>query len=608
MSAPSPFVEFSAANLELSVPACFEREAARHRERLAVTSERHALTYGDLNEAANRLARMVLALRGPDPGPVALLLGHDALAVVAIMAALKAGKTYVLLDPRTIPSHLNALLRDAGPSLLITSPDYLGLARQLLPAGVDLLDVGAIDPEVSAEDLGMHVPPHVPAVISYTSGSTGEPKGVVSCHRDVLHRMMTYVNVVRARPGDRLSVLHGLSTTGYRNLFGALLTGATACLYDLRQGGLTALATWIGRERITICHAAASVFRHVAATVPEGGYPALRVMWLGAEPVVPTDVELYRSRLPDTCILINGLSTTETGTVCHFVMDKATPVPDDVVPVGYPARDKEVLLLDEDGHDVGMDRVGEIAVRSEYLADGYWQRHDLTAKAFLPDPAGGTARLYRTGDLGRRLSDGRLVHAGRKDASPKLRGLFVDIRAVETMLLGHPGIRDAVVSIREDQPEEPRLVAYLVAAEGAAPTVNTLRRALGEALPAHMVPTVFVYLQALPRTPNGKVDRSALPIPDGQRLTTGSTYTRPRTPIEETLARIWVEVLLVDSVGVDDEFMDLGGDSLRAARIINRVRQVFGLDAPGARLLDARTVAQMAVAIVEHLLSSGDLE
>lgn len=330
-------------------------------------------------------------------------------------------------------------------------------------------------------------------------------------------------------------------------------------------------------------------------------------MWVGGEPVVPTDVELYRSRLPDTCVLINGLSSTETGTVCHFVMDKTTPVPDDVVPVGYPARDKEVLLLDEQGHDVGMDRVGEIVVRSEYLADGYWQRHDLTARAFLPDPAGGTARLYRTGDLGRRLSDGRLVHAGRKDASPKLRGLFVDIRAVETMLLGHPGIRDAVVSVREDQPEESRLVAYLVAAEGAAaPTVNTLRRALDDALPAHMVPTVFVYLQALPRTPNGKVARSALPTPDGQRLTMGSTYTRPCTPIEEMLARIWTEVLLVDSVGIHDEFMDVGGDSLRAARIINRVREAFGVGALIARLLDARTVAQMAVAITANLLSPGD--
>jgi len=428
----------------------------------------------------------------------------------------------------------------------------------------------------------------------------------VSCHRDVLHRMMTYVNVVRARPGDRLSVLHALSTGGYRNVFGALLTGATACLYDLRRDGLTALAAWIGRERITICHAAASVFRHVAAAVPEGGYPALRVLWLGAEPVVPSDVELYRSRFPDTCVLINGLSATETGTICHFVMDKTAAVPDDVVPVGYPARDKEVLLLDEDGHDVGMNQVGEIVVRSEYLADGYWQRHDLTARAFLPDPAGGTARLYRTGDLGRRLSDGRLVHAGRKDASPKLRGLFVDIRAVETMLIGHPGIRDAVVSVREDQPAEPRLVAYLVAAEGAAPAVSTLRRALGEALPAHMVPTVFVFLQALPRTPNGKVARSALPIPDGQRLTMGGTYTRPRTPIEEMVARIWAEVLLVDAVGIHDEFMDLGGDSLRAARIINRVREAFGVDAPSARLLDARTVAQMALAITEYLLSLED--
>jgi acyl carrier protein len=160
-----------------------------------------------------------------------------------------------------------------------------------------------------------------------------------------------------------------------------------------------------------------------------------------------------------------------------------------------------------------------------------------------------------------------------------------------------------VVSVREDQPEEPRLVAYVVVAEGAAPMVSTLRRALGDALPAHMVPTVFVYLQALPRTPNGKVARSALPSPDGQRPTLSSTYARPRTRIEETLAGIWAEVLLVDPVGIHDEFLDLGGDSLRAARIIARGREAFGVDVPAARLLGARTVAHMAVTITEHLLS-----
>jgi hypothetical protein len=255
------------------------------------------------------------------------------------------------------------------------------------------------------------------------------------------------------------------------------------------------------------------------------------------------------------------------------------------------------LLLDAQGREVGVDQIGEIAVRSRYIAPGYWRRPELTRSKFLPDPAGGGAVIYHTGDLGRLLSDGRLQFMGRADSQIKVRGNRVEIAEIELALLDVDNVKEAVVVQRPDATGEPCLVAYLVPVHRPAPTVSALRRALTDVLPAHMLPAVFVMLDMLPLAPSGKVDRRALPEPGRARPDLATPFVAPGLPVLKQLAEIWAEVLGIAEVGIHDNFLDLGGHSLHAAQILSRVIRTLRVDLPVQALFDAPTVAEMAVAI-----------
>jgi len=258
------------------------------------------------------------------------------------------------------------------------------------------------------------------------------------------------------------------------------------------------------------------------------------------------------------------------------------------------------LLLDETGQEVGASQTGEIAVRSEHLALGYWRRPDLTEAAFFRDPRGGNSRLYLTGDLGMMHPDGCLIHMGRKDFQVKIRGNRVEVTEIEAGLLKLESVQAAVVHAQADDAGGQRLVAYVVPAEGKAPTIGDLRGALALTLPDYMIPSAFVFMDAIPVVPNGRVDRRALPLPGNSRPTLGVSYMVPRTPIEEELVKIWTEVLSLNKVGIHDNFFDLGGHSLAATRILSRVINKFQLQIPLQSLFAARTIAELAKVILEH--------
>ena len=292
----------------------------------------------------------------------------------------------------------------------------------------------------------------------------------------------------------------------------------------------------------------------------------------------------------------------------QYCIDKATPVPEGLVPVGYACEDLEVLLLDETGAEVGGHDIGEVVVKSRYLSPGYWRQPALTNAVFLPDPAGSSARLYRTGDLGRRQPDGCLLYLGRKDLQVKVRGHRIEVAEVELALLEHPAVKEVVVVARQDQPDTTRLVAYLVVRTQPAPSSSALRHFLTEKLPDYMVPSAFVTLETLPLTPNNKVDRQALPAPDQARPELANPFTAPRTPIEAGLVHLWAEVLSLDAVGIHDSFLELGGDSLLATQIIARVINTWRVALPVRTLLEAPTVADMAFVIAQRQLEEATPE
>ena len=275
-------------------------------------------------------------------------------------------------------------------------------------------------------------------------------------------------------------------------------------------------------------------------------------------------------------------------------IDKQMQVPKGAVPVGYVVPDTQVLLLDDDGQEVPPTEVGEIAVKSRYLSPGYWRKPELTREVFLPDPEGGDERIYRTGDLGRMERDGCLVHLERKDLQVKVRGHRVEVAEIEMALLDLENVKEATVVARTHEGSEQRLVAYLVPAIQPPPSVSAVRAALAKKLPNQMIPSAFVTLDAFPLTPNGKLDRRALPAPDQGRPELEIPFVRPRTLEEETLAGIWTDVLGIDRVGIHDDFMELGGDSLLAAAMLVQLEEALGKKLPLAIMFEASTVAQLA--------------
>lgn len=607
------FIEFTKDEVEQSIASRFEKTARRYPNARAVKSKTQALTYDDLNQAANRVAHAIIERRGEANEPIALLLENDAPMIAAILGVLKAGKIYVPLDASYPRASLAYILDDSAARVVVTNTENLPLARELAHSGLELVNLDNMDGNSPAPNPDLAISPESLVYILYTSGSTGKPKGVVHNHRNVLHEIMNYTNAVHIGVDDRLALLSSPSfADAVRTTYSALLNGAGLYPLNIREEGLAHLTDWLIEQEITIYRSVPAVFRQFAgALTGSEKFPDLRAIYSAGDSVSKADVELYKKYFSPHCIFVNGLGASECLTFRWYFIDKETRISRSTVPVGHALEDMKVHLLDDDGKRVVFDQVGEMTIESRYLSPGYWRKPELTAAAFS-DAKGGSERTYRTGDLGRMSSDGCLEHLGRKDFQIKIRGHRIEASEVETALLGLETIKAAVVVARENGSGDPstgiktdlRLVAYLVPHERPGPAVHSLRRALEERLPDYMIPAVFVLLDALPLTPNGKVDRLALPAPDPTRPELGNPFVAPRSSIEEMIAGIWSQVLGLERVGVHDNFFDLGGHSLLATQIISRVRESCRIELSLRSFFDAPTVAELAD-VIQKLIDGG---
>jgi amino acid adenylation domain-containing protein len=598
-----PFITFNKEEIEQSIPDRFEQMVGLYPDRIAVRTRKHAFTYNALNKAANRVAQAILAKRGEEQEPVALLLENDAPTIAAILGTLKAGKIFVTIDPSDARARNAFLVEDSKANLIVTDKKHLSLAEELSQNALQLVNIDDFNTSLSDESPGLSIPSDALAFILYTSGSTGQPKGVLGNHRKGLHQTMTYTNAFHVCKDDRLSLLSSYgSAQATMIMWNALLSGAALYSLDLKEESLAHLAEWLMQEEISIMHVIVTLFRHLISTLTGAEcFPKLRLIRIGGSPVSKKDVELFEKHFPSDCRLVNGLSTSETGIISHAFIDRRIPILGSTVPVGYPVDDKEILLFDENGQEVGPNCVGEIAVKSRYLSPGYWRRPDLTRAKYLPDPNGGNERIYLTGDLGRMLPDGSLEYIGRKDLRVKIRGYTVETAEVEMRLLDHAAIKEAAVVAQDDQSGDKRLVAYFVPGRKPAPSISELQSFLKEKLPDYMVPSAFVMLDRLPLTPNGtKVDHRALPAPGQKRPELAIPFVAPRTSIEEKLVRIWSEVLSLDQVGIHDNFLELGGHSLLAMQIIAKINDAFQVDVSVRRFSEASTVEGLAE-LIENL-------
>jgi amino acid adenylation domain-containing protein len=586
------FTTFAKHEIEQSIADRFESQVSKYPSHVAVKSRTREWTYQALNCYADQVAQSVLSRQGDGEGRVALLFEHDAPMIAALLGALKAGKTYVPLDPSYPKERLAYILEDSQAGALITNDQNLALAQELAVDGITLINIDRLDS--AAPVAAIDVQPERLAYILYTSGSTGNPKGVMQSHRNVLHFVRAYTNNLHLHENDRLTLLSSYCfDAAVMDIYGALLNGATLYPIDIKQEGLAGLTERLQSEQITIYHSTPTVYRYVIKSLAEKiEFPEVRLVVLGGEEVKRSDVDLYKKHFADKCLLVNGLGPTEATVSLQYFIDRETKIPSQGVPVGYPVADTEILLLNRAGKRAEIR--GEIAIQCDHVALGYWRNEQATEAAFAPALAGVTGRVYRTGDMGRRLPDGAIVFEGRKDFQIKIRGFRVELGEIESAISQHRSVRENVVMLRKGASGESLLVAYLVLDSDDSSIVRELRESLKQKLPDYMLPASFVVLADLPLTASGKVNRRALPEPKDLSELSRVTVTLPRTLLEKKIAGIWSDVLGVKSVGVNDNFFELGGHSLLAVRLFSLIGKEFDTYLPLATLFQAPTVAQLA--------------
>jgi amino acid adenylation domain-containing protein len=596
------FIEFRREEIEQSIAERFASQVERYSQRVAVKTRNYEWTYEELDQTSNRVAQSILQVCGTSEARVALLFEHDAPMIAGMLGSLKAGQTYVPLDPHHPDERLLQVIEDSGAVALLTNNKNLAQATALKDhAGLQLINID----ELACVESSLGLPAVVPdrlAYILYTSGSTGQPKGVMQNHRNVLHYIRVYTNNLHLAADDRLTLFSSYCfDASVMDIYGALLNGATLYPIDLKEDGLVDLSQHLITEKITVYHSTPTVYRYFVNELTGANkqlqFPNLRLVVLGGEKVSKADVESYQQHFPEHCLFVNGLGPTEATVSLQNFIDKQTKISGENVPVGFPVDDTEVLLLNKAGKPAEIS--GEIAIKSRHVALGYWNNIDATARAFSTNGAGPNVRTYRTGDMGRRLADGRIKFEGRKDFQIKIRGFRVELGDIESALTQHPEVRECVVVAHENGSGDTKLVAYVVPAKVSATAVRDF---LKQKLPEYMVPGSFVMLDSLPQTSSGKLNRRALPAPESLETREDNKETvAPQTPLQKQLATIWSELLSVKVIGINDNFFELGGHSLLAVRLFAQIEKNLGKRLPLATLFQAPTVAQLALIIEKSI-------
>jgi amino acid adenylation domain-containing protein len=567
----------------------FDEQVRRRPEAIALRFDGTDMTYAELDQRADRLARQLRSLGVSTESAVGVFVERSFEMVVALVAILKAGGAYLPLHPTEAPDRFRDMLEQAGARVLLTHDRLIGRVPEIDATVVNLdgeietvPHPGPIEPGTTPDNL---------AYICYTSGSTGRPKGVAVRHRGVVRLVQSGDYASLTSDETFLQLCWLTFDPSAFEIWGSLLNGARLVIYRPGPLSLDDLADCIVREEVTTLWMTTGLF-HRMVDGHLASFRGLRQMLAGGDALSPTHVNNLLRAYPDL-LVVNGYGPTEDTcfTSCHAM----TEFVGDTVPIGRAVTDTRLYVLDENLQPVADGEWGLLYTSGSGLARGYIGRPAITAERFLPDPFHPGERMYSIGDVVRRNDEGVLEFRGRIDDQVKIDGYRVELGEVAAVLTGLPELKEAVVLAREDvMPGRKVLVAYVMPVSENERLVQDLRVALHDKLPRYMHPTVIIEMAEFPLTRGSKIDRRALPVPERQPRTVDTDYEAPRTPMEGLLADLLADTLALQEIGVHDDFFELGGNSLLAMDLLARIRSVLRADLPAAKFFENATVAGLA--------------
>lgn len=572
----------------LAAHEAFEQQAATSPSVTALVCRQQRFAYREVNERANRVAHYLRSLECAEQSCIGLYMARSADAVIACLGILKAGHICVPLDPQVPAVRLHEIIADARIDVVVASPELVDALPRYRP-GLTCTVPAEIDAGYASSNLSLAIRPDDPAYVSYTSGSTGRPKGVICSHRHLCH----------AAPASAAADVVALNTSlafaaCLTRLWPPLLAGGTLVVVPEEDMQDDSFLRTIERERVSAIGLVPTALRQLLNWIRRGQHRArsIRKVTVAGAPLTQTLVDEFFACMPHARMFY-AYGASELGPVTSV---EVTPGPFDPACIGRPLPKTHVLILDDSLRPVPIGQIGEMYVSSSHMTLAYLNDPELTRERYLPNiwsADAELARVFRTGDLGRYRPDGQLTWEGRVDHQVKIRGSRVELRDVETQLAKHPRVAECVVSVAIIA-DENHLVAYVVRRNGMRASAHELRDYLKKRVPAFMVPSGVIALDSVPLTPNGKIDRQALPALQLLRGVIDTPYVEPRNNVERVIAGIWQQLLAIDLVGVDDHFLDLGGDSLFATRAVAAVLDRFGIEDTTWSLFEYSTVAALA--------------
>jgi len=549
------------------------------------------ISYAELECRSKQIA-MALRSAAPPGTLIGILAASPSEVVACVLGTLKAGQAFMALDPETPERRLTMMCTAARPAAFLASSRFAASLASVTD-GLPVIEIDRLPAEPAADDPSLPKNPAEMAYIYFTSGSTGLPKPIAGTLAAATHFIQWEIDLISAGPGTRVSQITPPGFDGFlKDVFVPLCSGGTVCIPEDRTVIFesNAFVRWLEEQAVTVLHCVPSLFRVLLASgLDTNALPRLKYVVLAGERVVPRDAKAWFDGFGDRARLFNFYGPTETTIIKSFHEIRPADAIAPSIPIGQPIPGAELLVLDGAGLECPPGIVGEIHIRTPHRSLGYYNRPDLTAACFVPNPMTGDAKdiVYRTGDLGRRRVDGLLEYIGRRDQQVKIRGVRIELGEIETLLRQHEAVREAVVVDRDDSSGNKYLCAYLVLTSDA--NLQAVQDHVDSFLPEMMRPAAYICLDELPRTSNGKVNRAALPSMEASRRV--EPYCAPRTGVERDLVVIWENLLGVSQIGVHDNFFQLGGHSLRVTQVISRIRGQFGVEVHLQNFFEHPTVA-----------------